>query len=346
MNKVCVIGHFGFGEELLNGQTVKTKIITKELKKQFGTDEISVIDTHGGKKEIFKLIFNIHQAIKKSKNIIMMPAQNGVQFFSPLLYFCNYFYHKRIHYVVIGGWLPELLEKKTWLKKYLKKFYGIYVETNTMKLALEKQGFKNIYIMANCKELHILKDNELIFSYAEPYKLCTFSRVMKQKGIEDAIEAVIQVNNKMGKVIFSLDIYGQIDSEQIEWFKDTMKNVPTYINYCGEVPFDKSTDVLRDYFALLFPTYYFGEGFAGTLIDALAVGIPVVASDWRYNPDIVKENKTGYIFKTKDLQDFQSKLMELYKEKEFWIHNKKSILSTANEYLPCNVIKTLLNQLD
>ena len=31
MKKVCVIGHFGFGENLLNGQTIKTKIVTKEL---------------------------------------------------------------------------------------------------------------------------------------------------------------------------------------------------------------------------------------------------------------------------------------------------------------------------
>ena len=29
--KVCVIGHFGEGKVLLNGQTVKTKIITEEL---------------------------------------------------------------------------------------------------------------------------------------------------------------------------------------------------------------------------------------------------------------------------------------------------------------------------
>ena len=27
MKKVCVIGHFGFGENLLNGQTIKTKIV-------------------------------------------------------------------------------------------------------------------------------------------------------------------------------------------------------------------------------------------------------------------------------------------------------------------------------
>ena len=31
MKKACVLGHFGFGKELLNGQTVKTKMVADEL---------------------------------------------------------------------------------------------------------------------------------------------------------------------------------------------------------------------------------------------------------------------------------------------------------------------------
>ena len=34
MKSVCIIGHFGHGENLLNGQTVKTKIVTKEIVKE------------------------------------------------------------------------------------------------------------------------------------------------------------------------------------------------------------------------------------------------------------------------------------------------------------------------
>lgn len=50
--KVSVLGHFGEGINLLNGQTVKTKIITEELQKQFGQDQVLKIDTHGGWKTI------------------------------------------------------------------------------------------------------------------------------------------------------------------------------------------------------------------------------------------------------------------------------------------------------
>ena len=73
-----------------------------------------------------------------------------------------------------------------------------------------------------------------------------------------------------------------MDSVQTEWFNELKSTFPSYIKYGGLVPFDKSVEVLKNYFALLFPTYYEGEGFAGTLLDAMAAGVPVVASDWRY----------------------------------------------------------------
>ena len=65
---VCIIGHFGFAKNLLNGQTVKTKIITKELEKQLGKEEVLKIDTHGGKKKMLQLIFQLPVTMKNVKN--------------------------------------------------------------------------------------------------------------------------------------------------------------------------------------------------------------------------------------------------------------------------------------
>lgn len=69
------------------------------------------------------------------------------------------------------------------------------------------------------------------------------------------------------------------------------------------VPFNQSTEVLKNYDALLFPTYYEGEGFAGTIIDAFAAGLPVIASDWKYNSEIIKQGITGVITKTHSISE-------------------------------------------
>ena len=344
MKRVCIIGHFGHGENLLNGQTVKTKIVTKEIVKELGKKEVSCIDTHGGVKALISAFRHALIALKYHKNIIIMPAENGLRIFAPLLVLLNLLFHRKLHYVVIGGWLPEFLKKRKKLTKALMSFDGIYVETNTMRKALEAQGFNDVYVMPNFKDLNILKESELVYHHTEPYRLCTFSRVMKEKGIEDAVNAVKTVNEHFGRIVYTLDIYGQVDSAQTEWFNELKSTFPLYIKYGEFVPFDKSVEVLKNYFALLFPTYYEGEGFAGTLLDATAAGVPVIASDWRYNPEIVNE-KTGYVYPVHDNHAFVTTLISVGNNSDLLLSKKSDCLKEAEKYRAENVIQCLTSKL-
>ncbi len=344
--KVSVLGHFGGGENLLNGQTVKTKIITEELQRSFGREQVLKIDTHGGWKTLVKAPFQTISALKNSRNILIFPAQNGLRIYAPLLSFFRHFFKgRKLHYVVIGGWLPQFLTKRKGLAKALKNFDGIYVETGTMKSALEARGFENVFVMPNCKKLTVLSENELVYPQGVPYKLCTFSRVMREKGIEDVVKTVTEVNQSFGCTVFSLDIYGQVDENQTEWFGALQKTFPDYIRYGGLVSFDKSVETLKEYFVLLFPTYYEGEGFAGTLIDAYSAGVPVIASDWKYNTELVNEN-VGYVYKTRDNVALSKLLSAVVTDPTMILKKKKSCLYEAEKYKIEKAIGVLLDRIE
>ncbi len=344
--KVSVLGHFGKGETLLNGQTVKTKIITEELQRSLGREQVLKIDTHGGWKTLVKAPFQTISALKNSRNILIFPAQNGLRVYAPLLsFFRRFFRDRKLHYVVIGGWLPSFLTERKNLAKALQKFDGIYVETGTMKSALEKQGFQNVFVMPNCKKLTVLSEDELVFPDKEPLRLCTFSRVMREKGIEDAVKTVIEVNQSLGRTVFSLDIYGQVDENQTEWFEALQKTFPDYIRYGGLIPFDKSVETLKEYFALLFPTYYEGEGFAGTLIDAYSAGVPVIASDWKYNTELVNEN-VGYVYKTRDNAALAKLLSAVAADPTMILKKKKPCLQEAEKYKIEKAVSVLLDRIE
>ena len=283
MGKISVIGHFGFGKNLLNGQTIKTKIITDELERIYGKENIVRYDTHGGAAFVLRMPFVILRMLIFSKNIVMMPGDKGLFMMMPLLWLLNPLFGRKILYVVIGGWLPGFLEKWRHLVAILSRIECIFVATPTLKSQLQSLGLSNIYLMPNCKRTGI--SSSLSARHTESHiPLCMFSRVMKEKGIEDAIEAVKKTNGKIGKDVFTLDIYGQVWKGQEEWFKTTMDQQPAYISYKGCISYDSSVKTLETYFALLFPTYYRGECFAGTIIDAYAAGLPIIASDWHDNP--------------------------------------------------------------
>ena len=344
--KVGVLGHYGEGQNLLNGQTVKTKIVTEELQKQLGQDQVLKVDTHGGWKTLLKAPIQTFGVLKKSNNVLMFPAHNGLRVYAPLLsFYKRFFKNRKLHYVVIGGWLPRFLEERKRLAKTLKKFDGIYVETHTMKNALEAKGFRNIFVMPNCKELNILDPDELTLNHSEPYKLCTFSRVMKEKGIEDAVNAVKAVNEKLGRAVYRLDIYGQIDPNQTEWFEEVKKNFPDYVIYRGLVAFDKSVEVLKDYYVLLFPTRFFTEGIPGTVIDAYAAGVPVVSARWESFADIIDDGITGigYTFgKTDELASILENVSSFTQRVDSMRNN---CLAKAEEYLPRIALNVMVERM-
>ncbi len=341
MRKICIIGHFGFGKVLLNGQTIKTKIITEEIETQFGKDNIVLLDLAGGIKRIPYLFFKIPFVLSKCDNLIMMPVENGLKFLTPLLSIWNSIFKRKLHYVVIGGWLPKFISDKKWLKKGLRKFRGIYVETNTMRVALEKDGFNNVFVLPNCKKLNILPKDQLVYPVGVPLKLCTFSRVMKEKGIGTAVQIIKKVNDKLGYTAFSLDIYGQIWEDSKDWFNEIQRDFPEYVSYKGCVEANNSVEVLQDYYALLFPTHFYTEGIPGTIIDAYAAGIPVISAKWESYTDVIDDGITGIGYKFDDLQAFEDVLIKIASNPKMLLNMKINCIEKAKKYVPETAMKVM-----
>ena len=173
--KVGIIGHFGFGLDLANGQTIKTKIVSDVIKKAVD-GSICYVDAHGGIKAVLPVLFGCIKLLRQCDNVFIFLTEKGLKVALPTLAIFNRFFHKKLHYNVIGGWLPSFLQENKWLIKYLVRFDHVYAETATMKQSLERLGVCNCVVIPNCKELKIVGENETPAHYVRPYHLCTFSR--------------------------------------------------------------------------------------------------------------------------------------------------------------------------
>ena len=343
--KITIIGHFGGKENILDGQTIKTKILYEELSNV--TDwKIQKVDTYYKSRNPIKLLFDTFKCLLCTKDIIVLLSGNGMKFYFPLLSFFAIKFHKNIYHDVIGGNLDLYVSKYPKFKKYLNSFQVNWVETEGMKRKLIDQGINNCEVMPNFKRLTIadIDFNEMHFT--EPYRFCVFSRVMKEKGVEDAIEAIETINKEAGRDICTLDIYGRIDDSYVERFEQILKTVTKAIQYKGMVPYDKSVEAIKDYYALLFPTYWKGEGFPGTIVDAFSAGLPVIATDWNANNEIIDNFKTGIIYPNHNLKSLYDCLLWSCNHKNEMLSMRKECLNKALEYYPERYIKTIKERVE
>ena len=344
--KISVLGHFGKGATLLNGQTIKTKMLTEELERAFGTDQVTRYDTSGKWKALFNIPFRLFRAFRNSDNIIILPAYKGIRYIMFLIAIMRPFFKSTgLHYAVVGGWLPSFIENKKPLAKWLHLLNGIYVETTTMKNALESKGYNNIFMLTNFKDITPVELPDTIAIPQEPFRLCTFSRVMQGKGIIEAAKVIEDINKKKGSIAYTLDIYGPVWPADKEWFEYEMANLSESIQYKGAVPFNESVRVLQDYFLLLFPTRFKTEGVPGTIIDAYAAGLPVLSSRWNSFEDVIDENSTGIGYTFDDFKELSDTLLDVISEPERILRMKAACVAKAKEYTAQVAVLSLISNL-
>lgn len=309
--RVAVCGHYAQGKSIADGQTVKTQTVVKALSDTYGS--VVICDTYRWKRSPLKLLLNCFNTALSSTDVVVLTASGGSKIFIPIFYFLGKILGTRIHYSVIGSVLPELLKRHKWYISCVKAAKSIQVETAIMKRELNDMGLNNVYIVPNFKDVKSLRasDKYIVRPPLAPYSLCTFSRVIAEKGIEDAINVVSRINEHYGSVVYTLDIYGPVGAGYKEHFKKVMTGSPEYIRYKGTIESSGAVDVLKTYYLLLFPTHYKVEGLPGTIIDAYAAGLPVVSSRWNSFSDIIIEGVTGYGVDTGDNESLFKILCEL-----------------------------------
>lgn len=146
--------------------------------------------------------------------------------------------------------------------------------------------------------------------------------------------------------LYQLDIYGPIDSSYENEFKIKMEETNENINYCGIVTFNKSVDTLKNYDCLLFPTYWNGEGFPGTIIDAFSAGVPVIASDWNCNKEIIDNKVNGIIYPNNEIIDLKDAIIYITGNREYLKKMRINCVQKAQQYMPDKYIKRIIEKIE
>lgn len=306
MNKILFIGAIDQNEVATNGVTKKNQVFIARLKEL--NLKVITIDTWMLSKHPFNLLRLAFYLLFKSRFIIIMSGGHSA---SRLISLINKLPGKsNVHFFAAGGTLHLAVADGLYDIEALKNLTSICVEGEAMVSRLNKLGLNNVRRITNFREIPEIKlgvkeDNTRV-------NFVFMSRVHPEKGCDMILNCCERLNTKGLVGLYSVDFYGPIFEEYEVDFLNRIQKVPNAL-YRGFL--DLSTlsgyTQMSTYDAMLFPTFWGGEGFPGAVIDAYIAGVPIIASDWNMNNEVILENQTGLVIPAKDEESLYQVMLKI-----------------------------------
>lgn len=335
MDSIIFIGSINLGGIADDGETMKNRMLISALSNH-NIGKIHIIDTRNRPRRILYLLKYIILLLFFRRNKIIFSASSFVTY--KLIRIANLLHanFNNVYYWVIGGKFADYVEENRINKQIYIKVKKIFVEGESMKQKLDNLGFSNIEVFPNFKDITYIPQRKTETNGV--LRFVFLSRIIPHKGVDIIIDTA-KILNKRYPGVFIVDFYGKIEPSYESDFLTAIHgekniNYQGFLNLTGKSGYDQ----LASYDVMLFPTFWEGEGFPGIIIDAYIAGLPIIASDWNLNTQIIKDGLTGNIIPPKNT-DALVNIMIKYITKEIDITTmSKHAQNTAKSFHINNVI--------
>ena len=172
-------------------------------------------------------------------------------------------------------------------------------------------------------------------------RVIMMSRLLRNKGIIDYCNLARKVKKTRPDIIF--DLYGGESQLTAKDLKEYIEDGS--INYCGYS--NKINEVIVSS-RIVVSTSFYREGFPRTILEAMALGKSVVASNVVGNRDAVLDGKTGYLLPAHDTNAFANRIIDLIDDNNLLLELGANSRKICEECYDSNIInsfiyKTIIN---
>lgn len=190
----------------------------------------------------------------------------------------GFYYYYRLDRLTAGipkGWISN--------SAYIRDSNCRYLNINPEKVTV-------IYRGRNEQKFPV-KQNALL---PGKFRFVFVARVLETKGVRELIEAFREVVKAHPET--TLDVYGKGNFSGKAAAMIESYGLQQSVHLRGLVP--NGWEKLYEADCFLFPSWY--EGFSGSLVEAMMVGIPIIASDIPMNLEAVTPGKTARVHRVKN----------------------------------------------
>jgi glycosyltransferase involved in cell wall biosynthesis len=338
---LVMIGAFSTEGKFLGGESVKNNLLADE----FARRGVSVtrVDTAGWRGRPIEVARDLLRAVAGGdRTVFLCSAAPGASIALPPLVALKAVFRFRLVYLVVGYKILDFVARRPDLVWFLKRLDEIYLETGGMRRDLSGFGLRNVTHIPNFRTQVAAEARTSPPAKGQPLRVVFFSRIVETKGADIAVEAVRELNRTRPGRGMILDIYGSAQPGDQTRLERMIGEDPA-ISYRGKLASDAIPSTLARYHFMLFPSRYEGEVFPGAVLEAHAVGLPVLISDWHYNAECVEDGETGFVLPVRDVEAWTGKLEELRQlSRSDYMDMSRRCVANLERYSPDQVMGRLL----
>lgn len=333
-NKVILIGAIDKGQLATNGETMKNQLFLRRFNEIF--DKVITVDTYNWRSKPFVILKILWILITHPRTNVILSASRNIRYLLNFLYYVPI--NRNLYIWVVGGSHEKLIKEGIYSIKTQRNMKKIIVQGKSMVKGLCELGLDNAVYVPNSKPINY-KPNIQPKPDGEAYRFVFLSRIYPTKGIQEIVDAC-DILKKMGyDGQFTIDFYGAIEKDYEETFKSLINN-HSEISYQGYLNLmdKKGYQKLSSYDVMLFPTYWDGEGFPGVVLDAYISGLPIIATEWNLNSEVIENGKTGLLIPVHDAQAIACKMLDFINNKYDLLQMREYCVKYVQQFDYRNVI--------
>lgn len=181
---------------------------------------------------------------------------------------------------------------------------GFHAVSNSLAQTVRGYGardskIKVVYSGLDLDEMHFRPPNRKV---NDGLKIISIGRSHWLKGYRTSIEACAKLKNK--GINFHYTIVGGMSEEMI--FLRHQSGLDNEITLTSAIEFDRVKTMLLDSDVLILPSYE--EGIANVVLEAMAIGVPVISSNCGGMSEVIQHNENGWLVQVRNANELSETL--------------------------------------
>lgn len=221
--------------------------------------------------------------------------------------------------------LPSDQQRK--LKKKLNKLKLLTVQTKSDYRFFREilTNSQNIKWLPNTRPF--IEGELALVDKTQAKKICFIGKVWKPKGVHLILEAA----KKLPKEI-QIDLYGPLNENDPPALAiDTNALNVSNVKYRGVLKRGEIKEKIKEYDSLLLPSTWKTEGHPGVILEALSMGVPVIATNWNGIPEII-DKSVGILITPDSVEELINAILYLYDNTSIWNDMRQNAPLKAKEF--------------